>query len=202
MSLEWKGKKFNSAFRGLKKTDDSSFANGTGSGSAFILLDTPVVAGKPVIPEYNAPITVRFLYDGVIYGFSTFLRMAHGRGSILVLEHPKNVEKHPLRTLERIKTIMRAEVRTTQKPEKISGVILDFSHSGAKLGIETADVYNNGDNLLITFALGDGTVINNLAVTVKNSRKIGDKVVYGISFSASPDPSIEKLNKFYEYCAA
>jgi c-di-GMP-binding flagellar brake protein YcgR len=199
MVLEWKGKKFNSAYRGQKKPEASSFAPG-GGATGFFLVDTPLVAGKVVVPEYNAPITVRFLYDGVIYGFTSYLSMAHGRGSLLMLEHPKNIEKHPLRKLERIKTVIRAEAVVVQKQQKVSGVILDFSQSGAKLGLETGQGFETGDNLLLSFTLGDGTEITALEATVRNNRTIGDKVVYGTSFNPSSNPSMEKLNSFYTFC--
>jgi c-di-GMP-binding flagellar brake protein YcgR len=200
MSVEWKGKKYNSAFRGGKIPPDAETAKTSNPDTYFILLDIPVFGGKPVIPEFNTPITVRFLYEGTIFGFNSFLRQVHGKGSLMVLDYPPRLETHTLRNIERIKTLMRAEVLSPNIPAKASGVILDFSWSGAKLGLETDAVFENGQVLSISFTLGDGTAITNLESTVRNSRKSGDKTVYGISFNEASKPSIEILHNFYQVC--
>ncbi|MBI3794246.1 MAG: flagellar brake domain-containing protein [Nitrospinae bacterium] len=210
LSIEWAGKKYNTHFRGLKKPPNinkglstelkriTGSANST--GEFFILVDVPVSEGKGVLPEFNSTVAVRFLYDGIIYGFKTWFLRFHKKVSLIALEYPTSVEKRSLRSIERVKTVMCVDAEVGGKSPKFNGVILDFTPTGAKVGFDKDLGCKAGEIIALSSVLADGTEVKNIKAMVKNSKLNEGKYLFGVVFEVDSSGQADKIKKYYDLC--
>jgi len=206
MLMEWKGGKYPTVFRGAKPDRLVLAEIQTSSKEptwridvpGFLLVDVPVVNGKAVIFEFNAPLNVRFLTEGAIYSFKTILARTHPKASLLVLEYPPTLLHHNLRTSERIAMMVLVEATLDGEQGSLIGAIIDISSNGAMLALEhQVDV---GRQLLLKFLMPDGTPVTGITASVRNMRNQEEKFYAGVSFNAGMGSELQAVKNYYLEC--
>lgn len=204
MLVEWKGNKYYTVYRG-SRPDSYVLAEIQTSTKAptlqidepgFVLVDIPVVDGKPMLFEFNAVFVVRFLSGGVVYSFRTSFVRVHTKPSVIVLEYPpRALERHNLRTAERMELM--APVKVSVDGGGVEGAVVDISSEGAMLLFEKGAEFSIGTVLAATFTLPDGMPVEGLSVTVRNRRSDNGHIYYGVHFSAAASKELLAVKSYY-----
>ena len=169
-------------------------------GREYVLTEQPMVSGSPIFSAAGATCVVRFLYQGVVHGFtSSVAYIVFNPFPMLCINYPKDLETINLRGEKRFAVSMPATVGYQELGEAktMEGTISDLSASGCRL--ELPLFFDAGDVLDLHFRLLDGQEIKGLAGEVRNLRSNGDgRFEFGIRFQ---DPRSE-IGDFVERLAA
>ncbi len=117
---------FASGFKKVKST-----LLGYSKGDALIVR-LPLITGIEKLSRVGETVVVRFIWKGVVFGFTTTIVDRHVRGPlhVLFLEWPAESEKLCLRRDERIPCHFPAEV--VVGGDKLPGVVIDISTGGVR----------------------------------------------------------------------
>lgn len=208
MSVEWKNNKYSTVFRGAKKPVYVVSASSSGTGKAkyematpgYLLIDIPVVGAKQVLFEFSASLLVRFISDGVVYGFNTHFEGVHPKPSLLVLDYPAGIQKYSLRRHERIDTVIPVNVLETGAGAPERGAILNISESGAGVALPSCNGFAVGHKISLSCTLPDGSAVADLEATIKNIVHGSDKVVLGVHMDGEVTGPFTTMRKFYNDC--
>jgi hypothetical protein len=86
-------------------------------------------------------ITVRYIYKGSVFGFQTKLIEAlYTPKRLLFIEYPKSIEKHDLRSTQRIDCYLPAITKI--KDEEMQGIIIDINLKGCRCLIKAVENCN------------------------------------------------------------
>jgi c-di-GMP-binding flagellar brake protein YcgR len=102
----------------------------------YLLLRVPAIPG--VLDELveGAPVVVRYVYAGAVYGFKTFILNRITRPAlILFISYPRTIEVMNLRKTMRLQCLLPASA--TVHRQQLEGVILDISAEGCRLYLES-----------------------------------------------------------------
>ncbi|MBI5178608.1 MAG: flagellar brake protein [Nitrospinae bacterium] len=208
MSVEWKGIKYPTTFRGAKE-NTYVFADITSGGGkpimqiaeqGYLLVDVPMADGKPAPMEFNSSVVVRFLSEGVVYGFKTFFLRIHPKAGLVVLEYPNNIEKFCLRKSKRINVMVPVEVGNPSAPARQNGAILDVSAVGARVALDKRDGWDVGSTLSLFGALPDGKGISGLSGLIKSVRENCGKFHLGLNFAEGDSAPARAVAQYYQKC--
>ena len=187
IQLEFREKKFNSVFRGLKV-------------SKYILADIPLVGGKHIFVDYNTVFTFRFFSSGSVYGFTSYLTRIHSKQGLLVLEFPESIKKYNMRTSSRVNLIVPVKVIVKDLQGIREGAILDLSSHGALLALNAPENIESGRRLKISLVLPDGKEVKSILAITCNAKASGNKTLLGIGFDDKDQASIDTIRSFYNDC--
>jgi len=157
------------------------------NGRELVLTGVPLVSGAPLITTIGTPCVIRYVDQGVMYGFtSRVAHIQHNPLKMIYLTYPDQVEKIELRCEERFSVNFATQIffQEGEEVKSVSGNILDLSCAGCRFtGPLFFDV---GDKLRLSFQLSDGTAIDNLAAEVRNGRtgEVG-QYEFGVRFESS-----------------
>ena len=145
------------------------------------------------------PITVRYIYGGNVYGFSSTIMSYVGKPALIVfVTYPASVEILSLRKAQRLECLLPAAIRMAGK--EFRGVILDISVGGCRVSTE----YEERDyifidvekNVQLSFQLtgtAEDQIINGRVQNVRKDNKLAEM---GIQFDAE---NVEVIDKIKEY---
>jgi len=158
------------------------------NGHELVLTGVPLVSGAPLLTTIGTPCVIRYVDQGVMYGFSsTVTYIQHEPLKMIYLTYPDQVEKIELRCEERFSVNFAAQIffQEGEEEKNVSGSIVDLSCSGCRFtGPLFFDV---GDKLRLSFQLSDGTAIDDLPAEVRNGRSGDvDQYEFGVRFESRP----------------
>lgn len=185
--IEWKGKRYHTLMRAVKQECITTNILG-GKPRLTVLRETSyIIADMPngyaeAGFEYNSPLIVRFLSGGSVFAFKTMLMLLYNRPPVLVLEYPNEVQRYNLRSSQRLVIVSPARISENGGSTSKTGVVLDISKSGARIGLEAVEGISVGGRLRLSFTLPNGSAVNQLAADVRSIEEENGKYQLGISF--------------------
>lgn len=180
----WKGASYHTQMRGAKLEVIASNLTGQKSRlkvlpeTSYILADMPKNYAKAGF-ELNAPMTMRFLRDGIVYTLRTALLRVHSHPPLLVLEYSEKLEFHNMRSDERIDTIFPARIIQDGGSANKIVAVLNISPTGIGIGLDVLESIKVGTKLNISFTLPNSTAVDNLAIVVRKIGQEGGKYLLG-----------------------
>lgn len=169
-----------------------------------VLVQTPMVDGRPVLFRKDQSLIVRFFANKVACGFRTkIVHLCTTPFHYMHLAYPGRVEVGEVRNAARAQANLPITVinKTNAHIENVHGAIVDVSTTGAK--IETLQpVAEMGDELLITakVAVGHITRIVNIEAyartTIDRFDMANSVAAYGIQFKYLSDVDFLALHAF------
>lgn len=143
---------------------------------------------------------VRFVKDGVAYGFHTkMLSKLYSSVPIIFFEYPDNISNFALRKSQRVETNIPARIMGLKKEHDVivdSARIVDISETGCLLEVafdELAEI-ETGKEFYLTFKLWDESF--EVDCTVKNIRKKEGHYLLGTAFKDIPESNKEIIQDF------
>lgn len=170
-----------------------------GSSKKHIVIDAPVMDGKPVIVGRGMPGLVRYAHAGMAYGFDVeifkqFTSPAH----VWALTHPGSVRGLSLRKSSRLTTFIPAILQEEDGARQV-GVIVDLSEGGGLFASPSDKIKTEG-YCSMSFTLPTAQKIENLDCKLKNARKAGDKTLIGLVFSDTDMEKLKIIKTYYDTC--
>jgi c-di-GMP-binding flagellar brake protein YcgR len=160
----------------------------------FFMTSSPTLNGQEVQIKPNEVITVRFILDGVVYGFnSMMLRRVLGPVNLWFLAYPNIIETITLRKHSRLPML----IPVTINGEQHKGLILDLSLGGALIDCLTMCESMPG-SIELAFALPNGTEVKALRAEVKNVRSYETSRQLGVRFADANAAAIDAVRQFIE----
>lgn len=207
-TVDSKGKKYPTVFRGAKENMYvlSSMASGGGKPIAelteqgCVLVDIPVIDGKQRLFEYNAPLMVYFLSDGVVYAFKSFMLRVHPKPGVIALEYPTAIQKHSLRKSERVELVMPVTLVPKQGGDGSEGAAVDLSATGLRIAVGSANGYRVGEMVLVSGTLPSGVRVERLPGHVRNVQPENGRYYLGVSFGTGGEQAFSEVLGYYEQC--
>ena len=144
---------------------------------------------------------VRFLKDGVAYGFhTTMLSKSFVPLPLIFFRYPKDISSLSFRKSARIKTDIPAMVMGMQGPKGLvseRAKIIDISESGCLLEVPAANFsgVEQGMDLYLTFKIWEESM--DLDCSIRNVRQQGDHYLLGTLFKDMPKSSRELIQNFH-----
>lgn len=166
----------------------------------FILTRAVYVKGRPTKIKGGDVCKVRFLKDGVAYGFATeVITVQFFPYPLMFLKFPTEVSCLKLRVAQRYKTDLPATFSEAAGSLICDAVIIDLSEGGCGLRMpvqEGRDVPSDAD-YLVTFTVLDQVL--KIPCMVKSIDRGNDACLLGLEFvNAAPDQK-EKLVQFIDF---
>jgi hypothetical protein len=157
-------------------------------GTEFVLTEPPMVSGSPLFTAAGATCVVRFMYQGVVHGFtSTVAYVVYNPFPMLCLRYPSALETINLRMEARFTVNIAAVVtyKELDQEKTLQGNISDLSPSGCRL--ELPIFFDTGDKFQLTCQLPDGSQVPPFEAEVRNLRTDGQgRYEYGLRFNQTP----------------
>lgn len=164
---------------------------------AAVILQLPATPGVTQLLEEAYSVVVRFVHEGLAYGFETrFLAAVRKPLPLLFLSFPTSVHKMRLRACDRLELVEKAEIEAGGA--LIESVMTDISCGGCKLKAPRTDealALVVGQELSVSFGLNEeGRVAHRLAARVVDLEQKGKKVKFRLAFLTGQDEELSKLN--------
>ncbi|MEE8430965.1 MAG: flagellar brake protein [Candidatus Desulfatibia sp.] len=131
-------------------------------------------------------ITVRYIYKGSVFGFQTKLIEAiFTPKRLLLIEYPKAIEKHNLRSTQRIDCYLPAITKIKNK--ETPGIILDINKKGCRYMIKAAEnrklpVVQKDDQIALRCHFPGNQDEQMVSGKVKNIKRDSQEMILGIEF--------------------
>ncbi len=131
-------------------------------------------------------ITVRYIYRGSVFGFQTKLIEAlYTPKRWLLIEYPKVIEKHNLRSTQRVDCFLPAI--TQIKNKETQGIILDISLKGCRYMIKATKnrklpVVQKDDQIALRYHFPGNQDEQMVSGKVKNIKRDSQEMILGIEF--------------------
>jgi len=145
-------------------------------------------------------ITVRYIYKGSVFGFQTKLIEAlYTPKRLLLIEYPKAIEKHNLRSTKRIDCYLPAIAKI--KDIESQGILLDINENGCRCLIKAAEnmklpVVQNDDQITLRCHFPGNQDEQMVSGRVKNIKRKSQKMTLGIQFH---EMTVELHNMIEQY---
>jgi c-di-GMP-binding flagellar brake protein YcgR len=147
---------------------------------------------------------IRFVYQGIAYGFSTtILRALYKPAKLLFLDYPKDIEIYQLRNYERVLCLLPVGLKLT-KNETVLGHVTDISKEGCQFSAENDVFYNKHElpakenNYSISLRLPGFENTISISCQVMNINQTKEQVKIGLKYVSMSDDSRERLYDFLE----
>lgn len=161
-----------------------------------------IIATVPYLLEANKLTSedhcvIRFLKDGVAYGFHTHMVTSlYSPVPLIFLQYPEHINSLALRKSQRVKTSIPAKMMGIRRDGDIissNAIIADLSETGCLLELPSAELSEIGPdkNFYLTFTILDESI--ELDCTVRNIRKRGGHYLLGVEFKHSPKSCEESM---------
>lgn len=168
----------------------------------YLIIDPPVAAGKPAIVPRDSIFIIRFLHDGLVYGFETTLIRAYTKPSqFWITEFPGKMKSTVIRKSARIKTLLPARLETETGP--VTGALVDLSDGGGLFCSDngSAKGLEKGRSGFLFATLPSGEKVTKLLSHIRNVQLKEGRTLLGLSFEARNEDSYLAIRSFYEECA-
>lgn len=177
--------KLNTVFRGATKK--------------HLIIDAPVMDGKPVIVGRGMAGLVRYANAGMAYGFDVeVFKQYTSPAHIWALNHPGIVRGLSLRKSSRMAAFIPA-VMQEEEGGKHVGVIVDLSEGGGLFASPSDNIKTDG-YCSVSFTLPTGQKIENLDCELKNVRRIASKTMIGFCFKDRDEGKLKLIKSYYDTC--
>jgi c-di-GMP-binding flagellar brake protein YcgR len=167
----------------------------------YLICSAPSLPGLWTVLNALDQTTVRYLHDGVVYGFKcTLLTTLAKPFQLLVLSYPDKIETVNLRQHQRVPCLIPAKAKTDQTDW--DGALLDLSLSGCcfvwDMPREAQAAVTSGDEMEISYRMpgSPGEQVAKLKVT--SVRKYGSRVTVGGSFVGLGGVASEEIRTYLE----
>ncbi len=159
-------------------------------GHRYLLADLPLVNGSPIFSTAGCPCVVRFLDQGVMFGFqSTVEHISFHPTPVIYIAYPDQVERVNLRKEKRVKVNLAAELRylAGDEAKSVPGRIADVSYSGCRVMVDRA--FDLHDRVDLNIMIEEGKTIEISSSTVRNLTTLGGgHYALGLQFTEEPGP--------------
>jgi len=174
---------------------------------SFIIVTMPPAKSVPnssTIYSKGTETIIRFVYQGIAYGFSTTIsRALYKPSKLLFLNYPTNIEIYQLRNHERVLCLLPVNLELTED-ESLFGHVTDISKEGCQFSAENEAFYNKHElpskeyNHSISLHLPgfENTII--ISCQVMNINQTKEQVKIGLKFVSMSDDARERLYDFLE----
>ncbi|MBF0292058.1 MAG: PilZ domain-containing protein [Nitrospinae bacterium] len=177
--------KLNTVFRGATKK--------------HLIIDAPMMDGKPVIVGRGMAALVRYANAGMAYGFDVeIFKQYTSPAHIWALNHPGIVKGLSLRKSSRMTAFIPA-VMQDEEGGKHVGVIVDLSEGGGLFASSSGSIKTDG-YCSVSFTLPTGQKIESLSCELKNARRIASKTMIGLCFKDRDADKFKLIKAYYDTC--
>ncbi len=167
----------------------------------YLICSAPVLPGLWAVLNAPDQTTVRYLCEGVVYGFKCTLLTALAKPfQLLVLSYPEKIETVNLRQHQRIPCLIPAKAKMGQTGW--DGALLDLSLSGccfvwdAPQDAEAA--VSSGDEMEISYRMPGLSEDQVSRIKVTSVRKYGSRVTVGGSFADLSEGASKAIQTYLE----
>jgi len=158
----------------------------------YLITTSPFGETPTITIMEGSEIILRYLYEGLVYGFTTQLVAKHDVPSPMwFLQFPETLEVKNLRRHPRMQIILLAN-----GPAGENWKFLDLSASGALMVVDRP--LNEGEQFELSFTLPDGTAIERLKSKVVRLAQTAPEIRVGINFDETDKKQITKINNYVE----
>jgi len=174
---------------------------------SFIIVAMPPAKSIPnssTIYSKGTETIVRFVYQGIAYGFSTTIsRALYKPAKLLFLEYPKDIEIYQLRNYERVLCHLPVQINL-KEDETVSGHVNDISKEGCLFTAENDAFYNKHElpakehDYSISLRLPGFENTIKISSNVMNINKTKEQIKIGLKFLSMTDDARERLYDFLE----
>jgi len=174
---------------------------------AFLIVTMPPSKSVPnatTIYSKGTKTIIRFVYQGIAYGFSTTIsRALYKPAKVLFLDYPKDIEIYQLRNHERVLCLLPVSLELT-KDETVSGHVTDISKEGCQFSAENNTFFNKHElpskeyehSISLQLPGFENTII--ISCHVMNISQTNQQVKIGLKFISMSDDARERLYDFLE----
>jgi hypothetical protein len=168
----------------------------------YIITDVPQIQGEEVRVAPQTGCNVRFVKDGVVMLFDTYVEYYYSQASsFMAIEYPRKFEKIKLRKHDRYRANAPAKFSQMSAGATTNGngIIRDLSMEGGLLCHKIPLI--KGNKAKMSFSLGE-IKVDEIDVLVQNIRKNpksqSEPLVTGIKFLKPPEAVLDFLRQFIE----
>jgi c-di-GMP-binding flagellar brake protein YcgR len=162
----------------------------------YILLDGPISRGLPVVSVSGTPYVVRFIHDGMVYGYDSMLMKQYTSPvNLWVMRYPDEIQTVNLRKSLRVNTFIPATFRGGEVG--ITGAFIDISEGGGLFSGTGAAAIQPGLVAHMDLMLPNGDKVAGLECKICSVKPEGGKVMLGINFDQRDTANIQKIKSFY-----
>jgi c-di-GMP-binding flagellar brake protein YcgR len=168
----------------------------------YLIVRTPSLAGAWTKLHKDNHTTVRYIYEGIVYGFRcTLLGVMSDPFSLLFLSYPQQIETLNLRKQERANCFIPASAAVGDREYR--GIIVDISRSGCSFALtmapEDGASVKAGDEVVFTAKLGESAAERRLPSKIMNVRKDDNKIVMGNLFLELDSDTANAVKNYVDY---
>lgn len=169
---------------------------------AYLICRTPPLPGLWAKLGNSNHVIVRYLYEGIVYGFKcTLLNIINEPFGLLILSYPENIETVKLRKHDRITCLIPATMKVDGTPLK--GAIVDLSKGGCGFAASVSEEallteIQPGKELTISVQIPGLQGEEALKARVVNARRDGHRLIVGCLFPDSDPGSLARVHTFIE----
>jgi len=154
--------------------------------NSYLIARSPQISGIWTKLHKENHVIVRYLYEGMVYGFKcTLLGVIDEPFRLMLLSYPEHIETVNLRKQERVSCFLPAKL--IKDSLDCAGVILDISAGGCNFFFDLSDReglpdIKVGDEVKFFLHIGGSSGIKTVQATVRNLRSSGDRMTIGAQF--------------------
>lgn len=159
----------------------------------YFIIEAPAINGQEIYVNNNDNITVRFILNGVVYGFNTnLLRKVLAPTRLWLMAYPNILETRTLRRYTRLQSLIPVKIKEGQ----MEAIIIDLSLGGAMLDCTGCTGIPTEEQLTLSFILPNGNDVSDLKADIKSIKSNSQGRTIGLEFlHASPD-KIQLIDDF------
>jgi len=151
----------------------------------YLICSAPYVPGIWAVLNGPDQTTIRYLCEGVVYGFKcTLLTVLEKPFRLLVLSYPEKIETVNLRQHQRVPCLIPATARMGEAA--YNGALLDLSESGCCFVCDASEdkekTISSGNELDISYHMPGSPGDHVVKIKVTSVRRQGSRVTVGGSF--------------------
>ena len=166
----------------------------------FVILDLPLVSGKPIYLHQNKEYIFRYIEEGEYWGFRSWvIENVFKPFPFTIIRYPTDSEHRSLRAVPRYKTNLEATFKSEGREGK--GTVLDLSLQGCLLTAEAASGLEVGGVVVITVHFAGYDDIRNLTGAIRNVTSKDDRLLAGVSFHQTPKALAELVQMIAQLSA-
>lgn len=168
--------------------------------NAFLLTKGIYVQGQPAKLKNNDPCKIRFLKDGVAYGFeSAVISVQFFPFSLMFIKYPEKLETVKIRVAPRFKVDLPTKLMDNAKTLMADALILDISEGGCglRVPVEEGKELSPEGTYAITFSVMDKEI--SLGCGVRKLDKGTETWFLGVEFTNITPQNKEALTLFLDF---
>ncbi len=169
------------------------------SPEEFLIVAIPEIAGVLARLSELSPVTVRYVFCGGVYGFtSSILSCIHKPKLMLFMSYPHSVDVIDLRKTKRMLSLLPASAIIQHK--NFTGVLVDMSEGGCRLSLDTESeglpfIYS-GEEISISLQLTGTAIPRIIRGSVQHIRHDGKFAEMGIKFKEDDSDSMIGIRNY------